>query len=285
MRALALKCGAQTTVDTCDAAWTTGDIGATVSTQSSAGNFLQGSASNLIAIPGAAGTGRIAYHATGTLNLSAYMGVQLWLFNSAILSQGQFSLVLYSNSNGTGVLDTIPMPGDLLVSRWNAVFFPFTNPSTLTAVQSVGLVNNVVYPYLNAFLLDCLYAVNAVNLPILWVRGFDDVDDLRTHPGIDITDLQGTRSQIINSQAREIAVQTASWSSKPGRVWVASTFNMASDKRILYSGEELPVVWKSGQNPFKSAWEGNTELARKYLFEFDEKTTWSSSIPLSLTQA
>ena len=265
-------------VDSCDSAWTN-SVG-TASTSTTA--KVQGTGSQFFVT---GGTGLIAYHATGTLNLSAYTGLQFFMEGSVVpLSPiaGQFSLALYSNNNGTGLLESYQV-NDGYRSGWCAMYAPFLNPAALTAVKSIGLICNYTIGGAAIAAMDWVSAVSAVNVPLLWPRGVDDVDDLRPHPGIDQLDLQGGRRQLINSLARRISVQSAPMLTKADRVWMGTVFNLASDKKLVYASEEVPVVWKNGQQPFASAWALNSENARQYLLEFDEQTTWTTA-PLSYTQ-
>lgn len=274
MRTVCLKYGTDFAVDLCNALWSNGAVGATISSDSTV--KIEGTASmKAVAFSGA--TGVIAYHATGTLNLSGYRGLQVWVYVDTPKVAGQFSIRICSDTFGAVALDTLSLPAIDSGGVWRTYFLPFKNAATLTAVQSIALLNIIGGDPFGTIYLDNVKAIQGVNVSTTYLKGFDDPDQLRMWPGILQSLADQSYRQVINSQARVISFRSAITTPKSDLAWISSIFNLAGDKRIAYAGEEIPIVWSNPRQPFTLDWASGTELGRVGNFEFDEISTWSTA--------
>ncbi|MCK0507896.1 hypothetical protein [Aromatoleum anaerobium] len=94
------------TIDNCDSAWTA-SANVTCSTST---DRKQGTASATAAVASGFTTGKIAYKATGTLDLSGYEQVSLWFKTSTSLAPGVLELRLCSDTTGDTAVNTVPLP-------------------------------------------------------------------------------------------------------------------------------------------------------------------------------
>jgi len=83
-------------------------------------------------------TGLVAYKDIGSIDLSGYWGIQFWIRSSKETSAGDLELVLYDSGSAVAELERISCPA-LLPDVWTQIKLPFTDPATLTTIQSLGL--------------------------------------------------------------------------------------------------------------------------------------------------
>ena len=106
-------------------------------------------------------TGKIAYKATGTLDLSAYTKVSFWIRTSVAASANTYTLRLCSDTTGDTAVHTITIP-----AMSGNVFYPVTwdNGGALSSsIQSVALYATVD-PATPMLLIQNIFATNNISL-------------------------------------------------------------------------------------------------------------------------
>jgi hypothetical protein len=104
-------------ISDCESAWTA-TTNVTVTADTTA--FKENTKSMKAVIAGAFTTGKVAYFATGTLDLSGYQQVSLWFLNSITTSTGALSLRLCSDTTGDVTVNTIALPARPDTASWGA---------------------------------------------------------------------------------------------------------------------------------------------------------------------
>ena len=123
-------------ISNCDSAWTgSANVTATATT-----TRKEGSNAASLVIADAFTTGKVAYFATGTLDLSGYRQVSFWMRLSALLAASTLSIRLCSDTTGDTTVDTIAIPdcGNLFSSNWMCVTVD-TGAALGSSIQSVAL--------------------------------------------------------------------------------------------------------------------------------------------------
>lgn len=121
----------------CEVGWT-----ASANVTSSADNirFRTGAKSVNQQVAGAFTTGLAAYLATGTLNLSAYQGITLWIRVDQVVAGGSLSIRLCSDAAGVTTVDNLAIPAaaTATVNGWYPVYID--KGSALGAsIQSIAM--------------------------------------------------------------------------------------------------------------------------------------------------
>lgn len=135
--ALTLGAAVTQTLDNCDSAWTA----STNVTCSTSTDRKQGTNSATAVVASGFTTGKIAYKATGTLDLSAYEQVSLWFKTSVSVAPGVLELRLCSDTTGTTAVHTVPLPvtsAQWTGTNWFVVLKDFATPLN-NAIQSIAL--------------------------------------------------------------------------------------------------------------------------------------------------
>jgi len=83
-------------------------------------------------------TGVVAYEDFAPVDISTYSHVQFWIKHSGGCASGELQLLLDNTSACVSPLETLTIPA-LTAATWTRVKLPFTTPSALTAIISVGL--------------------------------------------------------------------------------------------------------------------------------------------------
>ena len=122
------------TITNCDSAWTAAaNVTATAST-----TRREGTNSASLAIAAGFTTGKCAYFATGTLNLSAYQGITLWYRTNLAVAASTLSIRLCSDTTGDVTVDTLALPAISQTGQWIPVHID--KGSALGAsIQSIAL--------------------------------------------------------------------------------------------------------------------------------------------------
>ncbi len=124
---------------TCETSWTTSTN--VVSTTDSSKTKL-GAVSTRISIASGFTTGKVAYFATGTLDLSAYQQVSFFVSNSVLYTAGPLALQLCTDAIGDVVVHSIPIPSN---PSTNGYFVPVTMDFGVpldSAINSISLSAN-----------------------------------------------------------------------------------------------------------------------------------------------
>jgi hypothetical protein len=159
---LTLASAVNATIDNCDAVWT----GATnVTATAQTGTIRrQGTGYAQIAVAAAFTTGKMAYKATGLLDLSSYQQVSFWFQCNNSFNSGQFRLCLCSDTTGDTVIQSFVLPDFYSwAGRWLPLVFD-TGAALPSNVQSVALYADVD-PGTATFLLDNIVACKASSDP------------------------------------------------------------------------------------------------------------------------
>ncbi len=135
-RALTIPANTIKDVDSCDAAWTA----ATNVTTATSTNRKQGTNSNTLAIAAGFTTGIVAYKATGTLDLSAYQQINLWLQTNTIVATGVFRVDLCSDVAGATPVDSFTINIALNpINVWHSIVID-KGSALGSAIASVSIV-------------------------------------------------------------------------------------------------------------------------------------------------
>lgn len=102
-------------ITNCDSVWT---ASANVTATADTAVYRTSTGSAKLAIAGAFTTGLAAYFATGTLNLSAYQGITLWVRVSAVLAASTLSIRLCSDTAGVTTVNTLAIPAISKSGQW-----------------------------------------------------------------------------------------------------------------------------------------------------------------------
>jgi hypothetical protein len=107
---ITLGAAVSTNIATCDSAWT-GSTNVTATVGSSIVNCLkEGTGYANLSIASGFTTGKVAYFATGTLDLSGYQQVSLWFRSSTALASGVFEIRLCTDTIGNVSAHTFQLP-------------------------------------------------------------------------------------------------------------------------------------------------------------------------------
>lgn len=115
-----------------------------------------------------------------------------------------------------------------------------------------------------------------VDFDPLFVRGFDDVDDVQLIITKNVQALNGTFIQKVQGFQRVVTVAFGYIASQTNRVWL-SIFIKSSDMKIEYANELMRVVFDGDIN---SEWPEGFELARSYTLRFIERDV-RTELPIS----
>jgi hypothetical protein len=103
----------------CDTIWTDGS-GGNVTPSANTAAFREGAKSAKLIIAGAFTTGLAAFFATGTLNLSSYQQVSLWVRSTGTHASGVLQIKLCSDAAGVTAVNTVNIPA-LTANLWTPV--------------------------------------------------------------------------------------------------------------------------------------------------------------------
>lgn len=189
--------------------------------------FRQGSNSskNVITTGAASGT-VLEYFNTGTLNLSAYQQISLWIrFNTAI-SSTFFKLRLSSTTNGTTATHEFNIPGMNVGATWSPI--TFNNGSNLSSsIASVALVTTATG-----------YVANTINIDnIVACKATSSVDSLTLNSVIGINDGNWYGIQSINGTG--LVIDSNFTTSAANGQGYAGTTNASAE---IYKQEPLYVA-------------------------------------------
>jgi hypothetical protein len=124
-------------IDLCEEAWTaSADVTATTST-----TRKQGANSASLAIAAAFTTGKVAYKAITSINLSAYQKISFWFRNSVAIAGGNvFRVCLCSDATGDTVVDTFWIPAIPSTNRFLPLTLTKDGGGNLgAAIQSIAI--------------------------------------------------------------------------------------------------------------------------------------------------
>lgn len=123
------------TIDNCETAWT---ASANVTSTADTAEFKENTKSAKHVIAAGFTTGKAAYFATGTLNLSGYQQVSFWLRLTAALAASTLSLRLCSDTAGVTTVNTIAIPSCAAINGWVPVTVD-TGGALGASIQSIAL--------------------------------------------------------------------------------------------------------------------------------------------------
>jgi len=160
-----------TTIDNCEVAWTAGVGGDTTVTRTAATTAgRQGTYSMRFALDGTPQTNRLqAYFATGTLDLSAYDSITLWVYSSATTVAGRWQIALCSDTAGATVVDSFDIPALGVANLWYPVVISKTGGGSLgNSIKSIAVYTGGTAPTASSSLyLDNISACNSTGLNLL----------------------------------------------------------------------------------------------------------------------
>jgi hypothetical protein len=128
------------TIDLCEANWTS--VHATSSARIGT-DWKQGTYALKMVEDGTPGADEVqAYSATGTLDLSKYQKISFWIKNEVAVLANQLELNLCTNADGTGEVDTFPIPAIPSTGRWLPLTIVRNTGGNLnSAVASINISN------------------------------------------------------------------------------------------------------------------------------------------------
>lgn len=148
-------------IDTCDTAWTAAaNVTATAQATTSR---REGTAYAQFVVAAAFTTGKIAYRATGALDLSAYQQLCFWFQANNTAGSGTIRLMLCSDTTGDVPIKSFYIPEYLATGTWMPMVFD-TGAALPSNVQSVALYADTDPGTVN-FWLDNIFAAKASSSP------------------------------------------------------------------------------------------------------------------------
>lgn len=193
-RTVTLATACTQTIDSGDAAWTaSANVTATATTTS--GNRKQGTAAVNIVPATAFTTGKLAYKATGTLDLSGYQQVSLWFQSSVAQATGSLELRLCSDTTGDVAVHTIPLTDAANVANaWRVNVKDFgSNLNSAIASVSLWAISDPGTPTIRLDnIIACKAASSADSLTHLSLIGKNTAGEPEWYPilSIDGTDVE-----------------------------------------------------------------------------------------------
>jgi len=115
---------------------------------------------------------------------------------------------------------------------------------------------------------------SVANANLLYVRGLDDVDELRFWPAIQNQLLDGSMVENVSKFGRTITVNFGVIPVKADRVWLAM-WMIGTSKVLSVAAEEIPVVLGS-LDGFQNEWVDGFELATAFTVGCKEVSVTSS---------
>lgn len=256
-----------TVVEDCEDVWVDGTAG-TDCTVTAEGTIKKvGTYSVKLSMNGDAVVELLAYENFTAADFSAKTHIVAWLYPTVAIAAGDLTLRL-DNTDGCGSpIEAISIPA-LTANVWTRICIPIAVPASCSAIQSVGIAQAVDK---GAFILyvDDVRAVKclAITQPRV-VKGVDDPQRLELNV-IERQYLDFSRDEQQIGFIRHPYVDIGVLSAKTDRM-KAFDFFRASDKCLIYGGEELSVV-NDDPTVFESIWLNQTELCPAFQFSFKEK--------------
>lgn len=144
-------------IDNCDTAWTQS---ANVTSTADTAIFRTSTKSAKHVIAAGFTTGLAAFFATGTLNLSAYQGITLWVqVTVKTLSAGELSIRLCSDAAGVTTVDTLALPAITQTGQWIPVYID-KGSALGSSIASIALYGDTDNGAITVY-LDNISAVKA----------------------------------------------------------------------------------------------------------------------------
>jgi hypothetical protein len=154
-KTVTLAAAVTATISQCETAWTP----STNITASTTTSNKQGTNAITLAVGASFTTGKMAYSATGTLDLSAYQQVTFWIKNTVAITAGQYSLRLCSDTAGATSVHTVAIPAIPSTSEFVALTVNLS-ANMSSSIQSVAMYRDsgTGTPTIT---LDCILACKA----------------------------------------------------------------------------------------------------------------------------
>ena len=245
-----------------EGAWTaSANVTATVNTTDYKNHY--GSAS--IAIAAGFTTGKAAYFATGTLDLSSYEQVSFWIKQTAgtIPADGAITLTLCSDAAGATPVDTISVPSLKALNNWG-VFTVDTGGALGASIQSVALnvaTDNGAQTFLIGEIIACLPSADADSLSLTSLIGKNTTGE--TFVGIQ--SINGTRvvlDAFTNHGPTAYATTLPGYSHKAGTTETVATYKRETVKLTPGTGSLTSTETSvnetgtySGQFTYSGGWD------------------------------
>jgi hypothetical protein len=121
-----------------DGAWTAGGANVTASTVTSSPSPKQGTNAAKLACNSSFTNGLIGSFNTGTLNLSAYKQVCLWIQASTSVTLNTLTLNLCSGTNGSGIVNSLPINVTLNANQWTPLTLLYSG-ALAASIQSISI--------------------------------------------------------------------------------------------------------------------------------------------------
>jgi len=268
MDTIVLKCGTDTVLHACDANWTDSLGTCTLDTS------LKKEGTGSVKIVLGTTAGLQGYKAITSADISAKLAVQVYLRISSGAATGSLKLLLCSDTSGATPVETLVIPD--LIAGWNICTLPLAVPANCTAIQSVAIQYDTASATRDLW-VDNVLAVDARSYITYGVRGFDDVDGLRFWPGVQNECPNGELRVRSTAFGRVITFKITPKTTKPERVWLVTSFALATVRKMIFSEEEVAVVFADAKNPFASEWLHNTPIGRAYPMTLVEQSVRSTA--------
>lgn len=267
METVILKCGTDVVLSSCDSVWT-----ADAATPSVDGvDYKEGAGSMSITTTG---TGLQCHATISSTDVSSKTRIQFYIKAGIATTSSKFTLRVSLTTDCSASYDELNLPA-LTAGVWTLCALELSIASTLTQVKSVGLVQNTAGDV--AVHIDDVRAISAQSYDTYGVKGLDDVDGVRLHPGVMNECPDGERRLSPTAYGRIVNFKIAPGTTKANRVWLVVPFALSSTKSILYANEEVSVIYQDGEIPFASEWLKGTPIGRAYPMVLLEKSIRSTS--------
>jgi len=144
-----------------DGAWTRGTTNVTCTANTTAPAPKEGANACKMVCNASFTNGKVAYWATGTLNLTTYQQITFWIQSSVALAAGTLSLKLCSDTLGATGVYTLPINVALTANTWTAVTLNNGSAFTsATSIKSISLFANTAVTS-KTFVVDNVVACKA----------------------------------------------------------------------------------------------------------------------------
>lgn len=214
-------------------AWVSADA-TNVTTTLNTSEFKEGDCSDSIAVGANFTTGRAAFKATGSLNLSDYQQVSFWIRQTAgtVAVAGDISLRLCSDNAGVTTVNTISIPALGALNIWQPVTVDLGS-NLGSSIQSIALyvdTDRGAVTFLLSNIIACKASSSPDSLSLISLIG----KNTGTEPWIAIQSINETRV-FLDGLVSHLPTTTT-----------LMGYNRTSETTIAYKRETIPILTNAG---------------------------------------
>ncbi len=221
-------------IDLCEEAWTaSADVTATTST-----TRKQGANSASLAIAAAFTTGKVAYKAITSINLSAYQKISFWFRNNVAIAAGNILKVcLCSDAAGDTIVDTFWIPAIPSTNRFLPLTLTKDGGGNLgAAIQSIAIYADVD-PGTPTILIDDIIACTTNGLNLQSLISKNSAEQGGTEGWYGIQSIDGV-TVLLDNETETLANAGRGYG---GTTETVTTYKRETIKTVLMSSYSTPV--------------------------------------------